>query len=129
METVTAKDKKGQNNMDAVEFLKAYRRICANFASGRPNDCYGCPIRGVTMCGSLAKCDYEKMIPIVEQWSKDHPIKTRQSEFLKVFPNAMVDAGVLSIAPCRVDTKNYRVEKCDGLCVKCCHKYWSQEVE
>lgn len=56
--------------------------------------------------------------------------KTRQSEFLKAFPNArLLDGKVLFIDPCAID-RSYEGEFCeDGLCNRCREKYWAQEVE
>ena len=67
------------------------------------------------MCKSssdCAKCEYhgdkcnnvidflEKTVAAVEQWSKEHPRKTRQSVFLKRWPNAAVYGdGVLGLSP------------------------------
>lgn len=61
---------------------------------------------------------------------KPKPKKTRQSEFLKAFPNAKLIGGkVLSVDPCLVD-RTYNTELCvDGFCKACKEKYWSQEVE
>lgn len=56
--------------------------------------------------------------------------KTRQSEFLKAYPNAkLIDGKVLSVDPCLID-RTYNTEDCiDGYCKLCKEKYWSQEVE
>lgn len=52
--------------------------------------------------------------------------KTRQSEFLKVYPNA----NVLGIQPCVIDKENSGkyCSKYDW-CSECADDYWSQEVE
>jgi hypothetical protein len=69
-----------------------------------------------------------KNIDIVIKWAKDHHVKTRQSEFLKMFPNAPIDEddGILCIRPCNVDESiGCTNEKgCDG----CRRKYWLTEV-
>lgn len=114
--------------MDAVEFLKERRRMC-NAQDG----CSTCPI-------SIACEDYfvnykytrentEDMISKVEQWAKGHPVKTRQSEFLKQYPNARVVTGVISICPYELGL----IDVCDSehrkLCCECCSDFWLQEVE
>lgn len=74
----------------------------------------------------------------VEQWAKEHPAKTRQSEFLEQWPEARIDktTGVLTICPaeltkeCRDDREAcgaYSVETC--VCEPCRRKFWMQEVE
>ena len=68
----------------------------------------------------------EETISKVEQWAKDHPVKTRQSEFLKIFPNADID----NILPCDLD-KNLKRGHChddDAGCFYCKKNYWNEEV-
>jgi hypothetical protein len=67
----------------------------------------------------------EETISKVEQWAKDHPAKTRQSEFLKLFPNAAIneDDGALNIRPCHVDDDiecGIARKSCDD----CRREYW-----
>lgn len=58
------------------------------------------------------------------------PKKTRQSEFLKMYPNARLNSkGVLDIRPCNIDT-SYSTDHCYFACGdECQNAYWSQEVE
>lgn len=58
------------------------------------------------------------------------PKKTRQSEFLKAYPNAKTNQGIIDICPGDIDKdfdecKNYSI----GCCVECQRDYWLQEVE
>lgn len=59
------------------------------------------------------------------------PKKTRQDEFLEMFPNAQIDNSMIRICPHSIDV-SYECE-IQTLpahnCVKCCKKYWLQEVE
>ncbi len=117
--------------MDAVEFVNKMNRMCAKYP-----DCVGCPIETENeMDDCLSKVPADQMVDIVEKWANEHPIKTRQSEFLKMFPNVDLDSdGVINILPCRMDTKNYRVNANGGgcktaPCVICKQEFWSQEVE
>lgn len=42
----------------------------------------------------------ESIVKELEEWSKEHPYKTRQTEYLKMFPNAKLDNdGVLFLCP------------------------------
>ena len=61
---------------------------------------------------------------------KPKPKKTRQSEFLKAFPNARLNSkGVLDIQPCNIDT-GYSTDRCYFACSdECQSNYWLQEVE
>lgn len=78
---------------------------------------------------------YERVIAIVEQWSKEHPRKTRQSVFLEQWPEAeLTKDGVISICPIAVSAA-YRNKTggCDSQtrpqCAVCCREFWMQEVE
>lgn len=111
--------------MDAVEFVKTVNRLCKN-----QSGCEKCPIRknGTCMagCGGVSVKSIDETVSKVEQWAKDHPIKTRQSEFLKMFPNADIDC----ILPCELD-KNLKRGHChddDVGCFYCKQDYWNEEV-
>lgn len=111
--------------MDAVEFVKTVNRLCKN------RHCNGCPVakEGRCMAGFDDKSvkSIEKTISKVEQWAKDHPVKTRQSEFLKMFPNADLCRDVINILPCSVEKE---MSKCcsDKRCEECRKDYWLAEV-
>ncbi len=113
--------------MDAVEFFKTANRICE-----KQRCCKECPIFYKDGRGCIVGVDddaiksIEKAVPKVEQWAKDHPVKTRQSEFLKMFPNAVTDDGVLCIGPCEVEKGIVCVN--GKTCDDCCRKYWLTEV-
>lgn len=111
--------------MDAVKYIKALRRLCES-----KGKCTECPLLNkeesycIVDTGEYA----EKAVQIVEQWAKKHPVKTRQSEFLKMFPNAVIDEddGILCIRPCDIDE---RIGCTNGKgCDDCYRKYWLAEV-
>ena len=122
--------------MDAVEFLKAKNRMCREYGE-LPEDCFACPIgndSGGCQAGVLEnqKVTEEMLVQIVEKWAKEHPKKTRQSEFLKMFPNARITIGDTSIGinPCYIDaTYTPREDGCTNDCNDCRKEYWSQEVD
>lgn len=114
--------------MDAAEFFKTAKRLCKN------QDCDGCPVckNNTCMVMLIARLygasdeSIEETVSKVEQWSKDHPVKTRQSEFLKMFPNVVMTRGVIALRPCRLDTQ---INECSGSdCDKCKRAYWLMEV-
>ena len=125
--------------MDAVEFIMKRERMC------KPNitHCKSCPVdiemrkRGLeTTCYNFQITYPKTFVEIVEQWDKEHPIKTRQSEFLKMFPDAQIFEGVLKIEPCELIDSKLNSEECHsydefGLsgCYECRKKYWLEEVE
>lgn len=109
--------------MDAVKYLKTLRRLCES-----KERCPGCVLynKEDSCCIADIGESAEDTVQIVEQWGKDHPIKTRQSEFLKMFPNAVIDDGVLCISPCKIEKDIVCVN--GKSCDECCRKYWLAEV-
>ena len=106
--------------MDAVEFIRQVRRM------GKQ--------KGEAICFKLEEIDTE-IVEQVEQWAKAHPEKTRQSEFLKQWPDAEIsDDGLPSVAPCQLDVRFIHGESQDdckkrGVCNKCRCDFWLREVE
>ena len=112
--------------MDAVKYLTELFRMCTTTL-----DCDSCPlgIKDRTYCDESRFDEYnmnvdnlKKAVSIVEKWSKEHPIKTRKSEFLKMFPNARMGSdGFPNLClrildktiPCRART-----------CEQCKKEYW-----
>ena len=117
--------------MDAVEFFKTVNRLCKN------QSCRKCPVCKESVCMARHMVGFnddliksiEETVSKVEQWEKEHPVKTRQSEFLKMFPNASIDGddGVLNIRPCRVD-ENIGCGVAEKSCDECRCEYWLAEV-
>ena len=114
--------------MDAVEFLKARSRMCND------NVCEGdCPL--FYCCNDRIDDNMVELVSIVEQWAKEHSVKTRQSEFLKQWPNAEIGGdGLPSVAPCQLDVRLiHRESKVDcedrGVCNKCRRDFWLKEIE
>lgn len=114
--------------MDAVEFLKALGRLCNNYPCGD-----NCPL--IDSCDDESDDGYVRKVQIVEQWAKEHPVKTRQSEFLKQWPDAKVgDDGYPSVGPCQL-YKNMEEKDENGVCCKNCgcgicrRDFWLKEIE
>lgn len=114
--------------MDAVEFLKEKERMCNKCSA-----CLGCPVdqknNGFYMdCEDLEIENPEEFVAIVERWSAKHPVKTRQSEFLRMFPNAQtLRNGALIVCPKLIDSE-YEIN-CNGSCIDCRKKYWLEEID
>ena len=114
--------------MDAVEYAKQRKRMCDYYGN-----CGNCPACDYEVCTSLD--EIPKMVPIVEKWAKEHPIKTRQSEFLKQWPDAEIsDDGLLAVAPCQLNIELLQCESQDdcenrGVCDKCRCDFWLKEIE
>ena len=74
--------------MDAVDYLKTRERMCGELCG-----CSGCPLaeEGVVGCDAIESQRPEEAVEIVEKWSVEHPVETYISDFLKKFPNAILD--------------------------------------
>ena len=114
--------------MDAVEFLKALGRLCNNYLCGD-----NCPL--IDSCDDESDDGYVRKVQIVERWAKAHPVKTRQNEFLKMWPDAAIgDDGYPSVAPCQL-YKDMEEKNEDGVCCKnggcaeCRRDFWLKEIE
>lgn len=119
--------------MDAVEFLVTRNRMCRSF-----NGCYnGCEVKKRMGAGDM--CIYymaqhpQEVVEIVERWGKEHPLKTRQSEVLKMFPSASKQGdGILTFCPRAVDTEFLCPRKHSddyGECDDCRRDFWLSEVD
>ena len=105
--------------MDAVEFIKQVRRM------GKQ--------KGEAICFKLEEKDTE-IVEKVEQWAKEHPVKTRQDEFFNQWPDAEIGYdGLPTVAPCQL---NIELLQCDsqedcenrGVCDKCRRDFWLKEI-
>lgn len=117
--------------MDALEFLKERRRLCSCY-----EECIDCPLKGVkcNINNFVTDEHYSKIIAAVEQWSKEHPRKTRQSVFLEQYPEARIgDDGMLQIYPCSISLSHRNARgNCATMgreCLDCRREFWLQEVE
>ena len=115
--------------MDAIKFMKEKKRMCALNAG-----CLNCPI-GIQNnkfgepCRDFENNHPEDAVAIVEKWSSEHPAKTRQSEILKIIPDATIRNGILITKPCEVNEKiKDRCKKYD-YCRDCRKEYWLTEIE
>lgn len=104
--------------MDAIEFIKKFRRMDEN--SPRKYSIYiDSP---------------EDVVAEVEEWAKMNPAKTRQSVFLEQYPEAEIDnCGVLKVCPAPISVSHRNIYgKCAHTCVKCsdCRReFWMKEVD
>ena len=116
--------------MDAVEYLKTLNRMCHC-------ECLKCEFRkvrsGIETCPVWQRTHPEEAVAIVEQWAKEHPVKTLQSVFLKMLPNVPLnDNGQPAFCPRLLDTEYHPVGSCCldvDICQRCMDNFWGQEVE
>lgn len=120
--------------MDAVEFFEERDRMCRFLRL----ECKKCGIdalgRDSVGCfGAIRKYPAEA-VEIVERWAKEHPKKTRQSKFLKVFPMVSMTAdGIIAFCPDSMDSEfecpRKTRDNIDPICGECRREYWLEEVE
>lgn len=113
-------------NMDTVEFFSELRRMCKS-----SSDCTKCEYHG-DRCNNAIEL-LEKTVAMVEQWSKEHPRKTRQDVFLEQWPEAKIEDGVLQLCPCMISASHRDAQGgCVAMqcqCYDCRREFWTQEVE
>lgn len=112
--------------MDAIEFVKQLRRMDEREV---PKNCFIYP------CAGQKTDSPEEVVAEVEEWAKENPIKTRQSEFLKQWPEtALMQDGVITICPLMISAA-YRDKNCacnkdkSDTCADCKRQFWLAEVE
>lgn len=125
--------------MDAVEFLKEAKRYCKwcknTTQDGKKRLCEVCYFEKLNDIFNLHPMTYREFVEMVEQWAKAHPIKTRQSEFFKQWPDAEIGYdGLPTVAPCQLNIELLQCESQDdcedrGVCGKCRRDFWLKEVE
>ncbi len=116
--------------MDAVKYLKTLHRMCHC-------ECLKCEFgkarSGFETCPVWQRTHPEEAVELAEKWAKEHPAKTRQSEFLKHYPNARIAPdGMISISPCLIEPQNYPISgnDCESTpCDICRRKFWLAEVD
>lgn len=110
-------------------YLTEWRRMTKQLKDGVCElNCIDCPLsrlnNGIGVhCSDFETLYPEKAIEIVQRWSDEHPQKTYLSEFLKNYPNTLLnDAGL----PKDVCLYNLGLTDCkkDRNCVKC----WNQPI-
>ncbi len=123
--------------MDVLEYEKVRIRMCRTMIL-KEGGCEACPLfnglkRRCGFAASIAENMDEdvikKNVDIVIKWAKDHPVKTRQSEFLKLFPNAQKSDGIINICPILIDEDYKSTSECLGTrCNVCRQLFWNEEV-
>lgn len=91
-------------------------------------DCTKCPIaKTASLCHLCIAEQPDKANEIILKWCEEHPVKTRQSKFLEMFPNVKIDENaVVRICPIHVDANS----SCVSIdCAKCREEFWLAEVD
>ena len=69
--------------MDAKEFMKEAKRMCIYYHINHLG-CVACPANYM-QCGGAPRSHDEKLVEVVEKWSKEHPIMTNRQHFEQEF--------------------------------------------
>lgn len=102
--------------MDAVDFLKTVSRMCSMV-----NDCLDCPIEGLSGICNPQKGREGELVNTVEKWAKEHPVKTRLSDFLEKYPNAPLNTdGIPELCAEKFGYKGICNDH-EVFCYKCWH--------
>lgn len=122
---------------DKEKLLRDYGRMCLTICED--GNCGTCPVKQLNLdniCQRNLAENHLAAIEVIERWAKEHPVKTRQDEFLERYPNVTTNFnGVIDIDPCKIDTSLLKEGLLKGLCKivedcrECRDYYWSQEVE
>lgn len=110
--------------MDALKFLNMVDRISAKWTTEEK----------AQYNEYRENRDNTSAIAFVVKWEAEHPVKTRQSEFLKQWPDADIDEnGVLQTCPALISASHRdQAGWCATIYNKCedCRKaFWLAEVE
>lgn len=116
--------------MDVPTFFKERERMCRYYKNGI--DCCGCPLAKnifIQYENCLDCCAHfpEEAVAAVENWAKEHPVRTYKSVFLEKFPNAMLsEHGEVDFCVQYVFGKKVKPKACGNCrCAYC----WNREVE
>lgn len=109
--------------MDAVEFIKEYRRM---------NKATKCEIVVLD-----ERNDPARIIAEVEKWAKEHPVITRQNKILNLFPlMGAIEDGCIDICPLLFDRsfhdrndRGWCTENDNKVCPECKRRFWMEELK
>ena len=110
--------------MDAEKYLIEKNRMIKDCSIS----CSGCPLSGINNgfnkpCHNMEKLHPKEAVAIVEEWAKEHPVRTYKSVFLEKFPNVrMADV----IDTCVETIFGNSVPECGDIN---CEDGWNREVE
>ena len=118
--------------MDAIEFIKERQRLCQTYVG-----CPECPAnKNNDGCKFNIASGYSatEQIRLLEEWSTAHPLRTRQYELLKLYPETALDEnGVISICPNALflayRNSNGGCNNPDSTCPDCRKEFWLKEVK
>lgn len=119
---------------DKEKLLMDWTRMCASY-DAFCNECKILKIIDKKEDRESRTCQFwimkypKEAVEIIEKWASEHPVKTRQSEFLKLYPNARLDEeNFITICPCELNNDMEHETCVHKSCPNCRKNYWSHEV-
>lgn len=103
-----------------ANYFAEKERLCASIL-----ECIDCPLRHGNDCTNIENKYPKRAISIVQKWSDEHPQKTFLTEFLKHYPNTLLDDDGTPKGVCLYALGLINKDDCDNNCVKC----WNQPIE
>lgn len=108
--------------MDVLKFMKEYRRMCNYYPR-----CFECPRADEPNCNieEISDEELENFVNTVEQWSKEHPQRTRFEDLIEKYPNLKLNRSGYPTFCCQAL----------GYCDEClhgdngCKDCWNMPVE
>lgn len=110
--------------MEAIEFIKAYRRLCNQYID---KSCEGCPFTPMECGVDNLDAVPERLVKVTEEWAKEHPVKTRMEDFFEKYPNA--PKNEMGIPKCCVESFGYPVHSQCYQGTYNCKECWSRPIE
>ena len=113
--------------MDALKFMKEYRRMCNYYPR-----CLECPRADEPNCNieEISDEELENFVNAVEQWSKEHPLRTRLQDFLEKYPDAeLLPDGQPVICCARLGYREYCGKVFGRDDFSQCQDCWNMPVE
>ena len=112
--------------MDAIKFLKEKYRMTKKCSIC----CADCPLSSENnttgfACGDLQRKYPEIVVNIVEKWAAEHPKETYLTQFLKHYPNALMDDDGTP----EVCVNELGIKRDDGCTAMNCIKCWNTPIE
>ncbi len=114
--------------MDALEFAKEMKRMCESY-----KHCSDCPLIQENSCDTDG---LEKAVPIVEKWSKEHPIVRNVDHVAEGLEKLgyEVDKDILVALKCPphkalIYSRPSDISKCSVSNCEECKKWWTEEYK
>lgn len=118
-----------------IKFFKKAQRLCQSHLKCSECELYNAGCR-LDMRPIKRPEVTEEIVDIVEKWSTEHPVKTRQDKLLEHYPDFKIGTqGFVNLSPCFVEPSRFIKDdtspciNADMDCQECKREYWMEEIE